>query len=76
MFNLNRIIVIVFNCTCAYAWGYTLVECKNQRAQIQLDSKLESNFVPCVHIYIYIYFFFFLVAYELFDAKTEESKSI
>ena len=73
MFNLNRIIVIVFNCICAYAWGYTLVECKNQRAQIQLDSKLESNFVPCIYIYIFIYF---LVAYELFDAKTEESKSI
>ena len=25
MYNLNRVIMIVFNCTCAYAHGYTLV---------------------------------------------------
>ena len=25
MYNLNCVIVIVFNCIYAYAWGYTLV---------------------------------------------------
>ena len=71
MFNLNHVIVIIFNCTRTYVWGYTLVECKNQRPQIQLDSKLESNSVPCVHI-----IFYFFVAYKLFGAKIEEPKSI
>ena len=28
MYNLNCVIVVVFNCTHAYAWGYILVDIK------------------------------------------------
>ena len=30
MYNLNHIIVIIFNCTRAYAWGYTLIKLKKK----------------------------------------------
>ena len=36
--------------------GYMLVKCKNQRVQIQLDSKLDFNWSPIVH-HMSIYFF-------------------
>ena len=33
MYNLNCIIVIIFNCICVYKWGYTLVYYKSQNRE-------------------------------------------
>ena len=110
MYNLNCIIVIIFNYTRAYARDYTLIyiysqnyekmqldsnwllnfapcvpfkfkffakwiiECKNRRDQIQLDSKLDVNWSPIFH-HVSIYLFLIFVASKLLDKKTEESKS-
>ena len=45
MYNLNRIIVIVFNCTCVYTRNYTLVRCKSQNFQISMMKYSRWKFV-------------------------------
>ena len=43
MYNLNRVIAIIFNCTCAYARGYTLV---NINMKHNIKTKINSNSLP------------------------------
>ena len=54
--------------------GYMLVKCKNQRVQIQLDSKLDFNWSPIVR-HMSINFFLIFMANELLGIETEKSKS-
>ena len=55
MYNLNHVIVIIFNCTSAYARSYTLIyiyiyilKAKTQKKKIQLDFNWILNFVQRV----------------------------